>query len=87
MEGIYRVVNIEGKGSGCIALQDLKKGTLVLDEKPQCIAKKHPDGSRDLKSVIQSFACMSKNDQEEYLRLEEYLVTIIFNIPFSGTEN
>ena len=52
MEGIYRVVNIEGKGSGCIALQDLKKGTLVLDEKPQCIAKKHPDGSRDLKSVI-----------------------------------
>ena len=69
MEGIYRVVNIEGKGSGCIALQDLKKGTLVLDEKPQCIAKKHPDGSRDLKSVIQSFACMSKNDQEEYLRL------------------
>ena len=55
MEGIYRVVNIEGKGSGCIALQDLKKGTLVLDEKPQCIAKKHPDGSRDLKSVIQSF--------------------------------
>ena len=42
---------------------------MVLDEKPQCIAKKHPDGSRDLKSVIQSFGHMSKNDQEEYLRL------------------
>ena len=25
MEVIYKVVNIEGKGSGCIALQDLKK--------------------------------------------------------------
>ena len=69
MEVIYKVVNIEGKGSGCVALQDLKKGTLVLDEKPQCVAKKHPDGSRDLKSVIQSFAHMSKNDQEEYLKL------------------
>ena len=30
MEGIYRVVNIEGKGSGCIALQDLKKGLVFF---------------------------------------------------------
>ena len=37
---LYKVDNIEGKGVGCIALRDIKPGTLILKEVPQCVAKK-----------------------------------------------
>ena len=37
---LYKVDKIEGKGVGCIALQDIKPGTLILKEVPQCVAKK-----------------------------------------------
>ena len=40
MENLYKVDKIEGKGVGCIALQDIKPGTLILKEVPQCVAKK-----------------------------------------------
>ena len=36
----YKVVEIKGKGFGCVALRDIEKGTLILEEKPQCISKK-----------------------------------------------
>ena len=32
---IYKVVNIEGKGMGCVALKDIKPGTIILNEVPQ----------------------------------------------------
>ena len=38
MENIYNVVEIKEKGLGCVALKDIKKGTLILKEKPQCVA-------------------------------------------------
>ena len=47
---------------GCIALEDIEIGTLILKEKPQCIAST-PDG------LIQSFKRMSKSDQDEYMKL------------------
>ena len=59
----YKVVKIEGKGLGCVALKDIEIGTLILKEKPQCVRS----GSID--SVIQSFERMSKSDQSEYLNL------------------
>ena len=37
MENLYEVVPIEGKGQGCVALQEIKIGTLILKEKPQCV--------------------------------------------------
>ena len=61
LENLYKVVKIDGKGLGCVALKDIEIGTLILKEKPQCIAT--PD------NVIQSFVCMSKSDQDEYLKL------------------
>ena len=47
---------------GCVALKDIEIGTLILKEKPQCIALT-PAG------VIQSFEHMSKSDQDEYMKL------------------
>ena len=38
MNRLYRVVKIEGKNLGCVALKDIPKGTLILQERPQCIA-------------------------------------------------
>ena len=35
---LYRITKIKGKGLGCVAMKDLKKGTIVLEEKPQCVA-------------------------------------------------
>ena len=38
MNRLYRVVKIEGKNLGCVAPKDIPKGTLILQERPQCIA-------------------------------------------------
>ena len=62
VENLYEVVKIDGKGLGCVALKDIEIGTLILKEKPQCLGST-PD------NVIQSFECMSKRDQVEYLKL------------------
>ena len=70
---LYKVVKIQGKGLGCMALKDIEKGTLILEEKPQCVAtfQNNSDGSIQVnpKSLIQSFGRMSKSDQDEYLKL------------------
>ena len=42
MSNIYKLVQIEGKGIGCIALKPIKIGTLILSEKPQVIARGMP---------------------------------------------
>ena len=39
MEQLYKVDLVEGKNMGCIAMKDVKKGTLILQEKPQCYAE------------------------------------------------
>ena len=35
MAEIYKVVDIEGKGLGCVASTDIKRGSLILNENPQ----------------------------------------------------
>ena len=35
MDTIYKIEHIEGKNLGCVALIEIKKGTLILQEKPQ----------------------------------------------------
>ena len=39
MNTLYKVVQIPGKDLGCVALKDIKKGTLILQEIPQCFAQ------------------------------------------------
>ena len=67
----YQVVKIEGKGFGCVATKDIKRGTLILREKAQIFDKETaekltPNG---IKSVVKSFKQMSKNNQDEFLKL------------------
>ena len=66
---IYQVVNIEGKDLGCIASKSIKRGTLISQEKPQCIASGRPWDPDWIKSVALSFDQMSARDQEKYLKL------------------
>ena len=64
MNELYEIVPIEGKGLGCIALKKIKKGSLILQEKPSCVAN-----FDNCQSIINAFQCMTNNDQNEYLIL------------------
>ena len=35
MAAIYKVVDVKGKGMGCVASTDIKRGSLILKENPQ----------------------------------------------------
>ena len=70
MDNLYEVVKIPGKGLGCKALQDIKMGTLILKEKPQCVGQKEYDFSyASFESQINSFNSMSQQNKEEFLKL------------------
>ena len=85
VENLYKVVKIDGKGLGCVALKDIEIGTLILKEKPQCVGdilkplppnlpefwirKNLPFDDTWWNSVIRSFEQMKKSDQDEYLKL------------------
>ena len=69
MNKFYQVVQIPGKDLGCVALKDIKKGTLILQEKPQCFANASGPSEFDVKSLLFSFDQMSNSDKEEFLKL------------------
>ena len=69
MEGLYKVDNIEGKGFGWIALQDIKVGTLICKEKPQFIPQKVPKIFSELPVLMDTFLSMNETDQKEFLNL------------------
>ena len=43
MTEIYEVRESEGKKLGCFALQDIKKGSIIIKEKPRIVDKGHTD--------------------------------------------
>ena len=65
MENLFKIDKIDGKGLGWIALQDIKAGTLIYEEKPQFTFC----GDRNPLDVMNSFYAMSENDQKEFLEL------------------
>ena len=75
---IYDIVPIEGKGLGCIAMQEIKIGTLILKEKPQCVANQELAENEEggylsfgyLTSIANAFFAMSRSDQENFLKLD-----------------
>ena len=71
MSSVYKVTEIKGKGLGCIAIVDIKKGSLILDENPQICPdiKEEMLSSGWIKSLLKSFYEMSKTDQDEYMTL------------------
>ena len=67
---------------GCIALKDIKKGTLIVSERTNCFVEGNdeclePDyykgevleAQNFVKRILSSFFEMSKNDQDQYLKL------------------
>ena len=64
-EGLFKIVPIEGKGVGWIALQDIKIGTLILSEKCQF----EPKIQNDLWSLMECFFSMTTMDQKDFLKL------------------
>ena len=62
MEGLFKIVPIEGKGVGWVALQEIKVGTLILSEKCQF----EPKIQNDLWSLMESFFSI---EQKDFLKL------------------
>ena len=47
MDSLFQITKIhQGKGLGCVALNDIKKGTLILREKPQCFVNQTNNSNR-----------------------------------------
>ena len=74
MNNLYKFEKIDGKGFGCIALKDIKKGTLILEEKPQCacvndIGSEEKWTSELFSRLLKNFYTMSPSDQSEFLKL------------------
>ena len=71
MSGLFKIATIEGKGFGWIAIADIEKGSLILNENSQIFAneKERPLSANWIKSVLKSFEKMSQSDQNEYLTL------------------
>lgn len=69
---VYEIVEVEGKGVGFVASQDIEKGTVILREKPQFFVK----GGRSewmksdwLKNMMDSYKEMDKAEKEDLLTL------------------
>ena len=62
---LYHVVPIEGKGFGCVALKDIKIGTLIIEEIPQFPPAKKETGDLVgiLFSLMECFNSMSETDK------------------------
>ena len=66
---LYKVVEVDGKNFGCVALKDIQKGTVILKEKPQCVANWSGSQLQKFTSVITNYNKMSQSNQENYLKL------------------
>ena len=61
----YKEHEVTGKGVGCVASRDIKKGSLVLREKPVVISPE----KQDMASGIRAFTMMSIENHDAYLAL------------------
>ena len=78
MAEIYRLIDFEGKGLGCVATTDIKRGSLILNENPQIKslefhslneARQKGQLVEFIKSLLKSFNQMNKKDQLEFMAL------------------
>ena len=73
MSSTFKVTEIEGKGLVCIAMTDISKGSLILNENPQMSAEQkwgEMGSEKWIKSLLKSFNEMSKANQLEYMTLK-----------------
>ena len=72
MSSVYKVTEINGKGLGCVAIADIKKGSLILNENSQMRFDQGEEiewSFKWIKNLLKSFNQMSKTDQLEYMKL------------------
>lgn len=84
MSDLYEHKKIDGKGYGCFALKDIKKGTLIVTESQKCFAEGgedyplnfsltlgiFPDELRKFSmNILSAFNQMSQVDKLEFLKL------------------
>ena len=72
MEDLFKIDKIDGKGLGWIALQDIKAGTLIYEEKPQFTVC----DDTNLLDLMNSFYAMSENVNLKKLLLVKNKCTI-----------
>ena len=63
---MYEVKRVKGKGLGCFATKDIKRGRLILHENPQI-----PHVGDNVLALWQSFEKMKVADQVEYMTLHD----------------
>ena len=83
----YKVIkNEDGKFLGCIALQDIKPGTIILQEKPQCVPKIFTSWDPTLKLeftqqsidpdyiiiLLKAYFSMSKSCMDDFMNLKNH---------------
>ena len=79
-----RGIPLEGRVYGCFALKDIKKGTIILSESPECVAEggeNYPECRTDpdefqkfAMNVLSAFNKMSQTDKKEFLKLRNKYV-------------
>ena len=77
MSSLCEVIEIERKGLGCIATTDIKKGALILAEKPQLSVNSAETilSKKWIQSLQKSFNEMSVNDKLDFLTLHNQFKT------------
>ena len=69
MSELYEVIEIPGKGKGCLALKKIKAGTLILSEKTHVIAQNNTPAPIFISRLMSSFDNLSEDDKEKYMNL------------------
>jgi len=78
MASVYKVAEFGGKGLGCVAIVDIEKGSLILNESSQMrgIPMKIRGNPKWMKILLKSFYQMGKADQLEFMTLRNKWVNI-----------
>ena len=68
-EKLFLVVNIEGKGLGCIAKKNIEEGTLILREKPCLLLQPGLKNSKYFDNAFESYEKMDNDQKDKFFQL------------------
>ena len=66
-EKVYSEQEVAGKGVGCVAARRVKKGSLLLREKP--VFEIEVEDGESTQAMMKQFVMLTKEDKEKYLGL------------------